>query len=188
LVAAAGWFLLAIGVGSSHMLTQLHPPYPQVVLVGVTLTCLLVVVGIRPIRGWALSVDERVLVAFHLSRFVGVYFILLYSRGELPYGFAVVGGLGDIVVAAIAVVLIATGGARRRWRRTAYAVWNVFGFVDILLVVGLAARSALADPTTMRSLQQLPMNLLLTYVVPIIIVTHLMLGYRFAMRNEDATL
>jgi hypothetical protein len=39
-----------------------------------------------------LNLDVRWLVALHLCRFVGFYFLWLYSSGELPYAFAVPGG------------------------------------------------------------------------------------------------
>ena len=42
------------------------------------------------------QLDLRLLVLYHLTRFVGVWFLVLYSRGELPYAFAVPGGWGDI--------------------------------------------------------------------------------------------
>ena len=63
-----------------------------------------------------------------------------------------------------------TSGGRRL-----YLAWNVLGLLDILGVVGTAARLALAEPGSMRALLQLPLSLLLTFVVPIIIATHLVL-------------
>lgn len=172
------WFVIALLVGASGLLQALRPPAPQLVLLTLTALLLIAIIGIPRFRGWALTVDERLLVAFHLTRFVGIYFLLLYSRGELPYAFAVVGGWGDIVTAVLALGLLASGPASTFWRRRAYAVWNVLGLADILLVVLTAARSAMADPESMQALQRLPLSMLLTFVVPIIVVTHLVLGYR----------
>ena len=61
---------------------------------------------VRPLRAWALTTDIRSLIAFHLIRFVGFYFLFLYSLGELPYNFAVFGGWGDIAVAVLALVVM----------------------------------------------------------------------------------
>ncbi|MBI3885606.1 MAG: hypothetical protein HY302_07745 [Opitutae bacterium] len=63
-------------------------------------------------------------------------------------------------------------------RRRAITIWNVIGFVDILLVVGTAARLGLADPAQMRALTYLPLSLLPTFLVPLIIATHVILYAR----------
>jgi hypothetical protein len=53
----------------------------------------------------------------------------------------------------------------------------VFGLLDILGVVLTAARLAFRDPASMGALLELPLSLLLTFVVPIIVATHVwMLG------------
>jgi hypothetical protein len=122
-------------------------------------------------------VDLRALVLFHLTRFVGFYFLVLHARGELPWAFAVPGGWGDNVVAATGLLLVMLVRPDRPGGRRAYLVWNVVGLLDILAVVLTAARLAFGDPESMRALLQLPLSLLLTFVVPIIIVTHVwMLG------------
>src|SRR5213079_3189682 len=128
----------------------------------VVLAVLAVVLGLaRPtLRSWLMTVDERLLVGFHLTRFVGVYFLVLYGRGELPFDFAVPGGWGDIAVATLALGLIVG------WRATgvggwwAYSIWNVLGLIDIAFVVATAARLALTAPDSMQALLRLPLNLL----------------------------
>ena len=165
------WFLFAVGLGGAGVLVDLRPPWPQTILVGLTLLTLTALYRVGPIHSWALRVDPRTLVAFHLTRFVGIYFLVLYSRGELPYEFAVIGGWGDIIVAAAAVPLILTG-LPTAGRRKLYLAWNVVGLVDILFVVATATRLALADPTSFAPLLRLPLSLLITFVVPIVIATH----------------
>ena len=122
------WFLTALGVGGSGALVDLRPPWPQAILVGLTLATLLSLYRIGPIHSWAIHVDPRRLVAFHLTRFVGIYFLVLYSRGELLYEFAVIGGWGDIIVAAAAIPLMLTGPLTSG-RRRLYLIWNVVGLV-----------------------------------------------------------
>ena len=177
------WLGAAIGVGGAGALVGLRPPWPQAILVSLTLLSLLLLYRVRPIHSWAMSVDPRVFVAFHLTRFVGIYFLVLYARGELPYEFAVIGGWGDIIVAVAAIPLILTGPSTPR-RRPFYLAWNVVGLVDILFVVATATRLALADPTSLAPLLRLPLSLLITFVVPIVIATHIWLFRR--MRNADS--
>lgn len=171
------WLVGAIAVGGTGALVDLRPPWPQAILIGLTLLSLLALYRVDPVRSWALRVEPRAFVAFHLTRFVGIWFLVLYGRGELPYEFAVVGGWGDIVVATAAIFLILAGPPSAK-RRPFYLAWNVVGLVDILFVVGTATRLALADPTSMAPLLRLPLSLLITFVVPIVIATHVWLFRR----------
>jgi hypothetical protein len=134
-------------------------------------------------RAWLSEIDARWLVGLHLTRFVGAYFLYLYGQGQLPYTFAVPGGWGDIAVASLAAILLAAGPPRDAWRRSAYIVWNVFGLADILFVVTTAARLAAADPESMAALLRLPLSLLPTFLVPLIIASHVVLGVRLVRQS-----
>src|SRR2546422_7094918 len=122
-LAVLAWLVAATALGATGVLRALRPPAPQVVLLG--LTVLAVVLGLaRPtLRTWLMTVDERLLVGVHLTRFVGVYFLVLYGRGELPFDFAVPGGWGDIAVATLALGLIVG------WRAT--RVRRMVGLLDL---------------------------------------------------------
>ena len=65
-------------------------------------------------------------------------------------------------------------------RRGPVLAWNVFGLVDIVLVVATATRLGVADPGSMRALLELPLSLLPTFLVPIIIATHIIIFARLA--------
>jgi hypothetical protein len=179
------WLVLALALGASGRLAGLEPPAPQVVLLGLTAATLLAALLIPALRSWALRADLRGLVALHLTRFVGIYFLILYQRGELPYGFAVPGGWGDILVAGLALLLLMGGPPITRGRRRAYGAWNVLGLVDILFVVATAARLALADPDSMAALLRLPLSLLPTYLVPLIIASHILIAVRLARGSPE---
>jgi hypothetical protein len=179
------WLGLALALGGSGQLQALRPPAPQLVLVGLTVAVLMAGATVPALRAWALGADLRGLVALHLTRFVGIYFLVLYRRGELPYAFAVPGGWGDILVAGSALCLLIGGPPISRGRRRAYAAWNVFGLVDILFVVATAARLALANPESMATLLRLPLSLLPTYLVPLIIASHTLIAVRLARGTEE---
>jgi len=167
-------------VGRSGWFAALRPPAPQLVLAGLTIALLLAIRLWSPLGQFMATVDLRALVLFHLTRFVGFYFLALHARGDLPWAFAVPGGWGDNAVAATALLLVLLVRPDSPGGRRAYLAWNVLGLLDILGVVLTAARLALADPGSMRVLLRLPLSLLLTFVVPIIIATHVLMLARLA--------
>ena len=180
LTVAGGWLLAAWFAGAAGWLAGLRPPAPQLLLVGLTVAVFAAVGLVTPLRRFVETADLRVLVLFHLTRFVGIYFLVLHARGELPWAFAVPGGWGDIAVAATALLLVLRVRPDRPGGRRAYVLWNVLGLLDILGVVLTATRLALADPESMRALLRLPLSLLPTFVVPIVIATHVLMLRRLA--------
>lgn len=179
------WFAVAVLVGEERWLQRLPAPAVPGIVLGLTALLLLAYFRLAALRAWVDALDLRTLVLLHLTRFVGIYFLVLYRRGELPYAFAVPGGYGDIVVAVLAlpVALLPLDPARRQ---RALTIWNVVGLTDILLVVATAVRLNLADPTQMRALVRLPLSLLPTFLVPLIIATHVVIFARLARAPRTA--
>ena len=69
-----------------------------------------------------------------------------------------------------------------------YWIWNTLGLIDILFVVTTATRLALRDPDSMVALLQLPLSLLPTFLVPLIIFTHIIIAIRlFRLQRVSAT-
>jgi hypothetical protein len=173
------WLAVATGLGAVDAFTALRPPAPQVVLLTLTALVLAAAWLVDGFRAWLAALDARWLVGLHLTRLAaGLAFLDYYNRGKLPYAFAVPGGWGDIAVAVLAVPVILVGPPRDAARRWAYGVWNALGLADILFVVATAARQALADPRSMEALLRLPLCLLPTFLVPLIIASHVVLGVR----------
>lgn len=78
------------------------------------------------------------LVSIHLFRFIGVFFLLTYAYGALPKTFALVGGIGDIVTAILAIPLIYA--LRQKWvsARLLTWIWTCIGLADIISVLRTA--------------------------------------------------
>jgi len=138
------WFFAAYALADSGRLALLAPPGPQVMVLA--LSAILIVNGtvLPGFRRWLAGLELRRLVAPHLGRFVGLWFLVLYGRGELPYAFAVPGGVGDVVVALGAAALLVVPSLIAR--RAAVLAWNVVGALDIAFVVATAARLGIANP------------------------------------------
>lgn len=179
------WFIAAVLVGQQRLLQRVPPPVVQGVLFGLTALLVGAYFRLAAFRAWIDALDLRALVLLHVTRFVGFYFLALYRRGELPYAFAVPGGYGDIAVAILAllVVFLPLDPARRTRFLT---IWNVIGLTDIMLVVATAIRLNLADASQMRTLLHLPLSLLPTFLVPLIIATHVMIFARLARDARPA--
>jgi hypothetical protein len=179
------WLALAVFAGTQNLPEQLlPPPLPPALIAALTIVILTVAATSAWFRAWLMAVDVRALVLVHVTRLVaGLSFLVLYRRGALPYAFAVPGGLGDIIVAVLAIgVVLATDGrsTRARWLLGA---WNLLGLADIVMVVATAARIGVADPGAMAALLRLPLSLLPTWLVPIIIATHLIIFVRILRRE-----
>ena len=165
---------------------KLRPPLPQFVLFALVVALLLAFWRGAMFRAWILALPPRALVLLHTTRFVGFYFLSLHSRGELPYAFAVPGGWGDIAIATLAMIVSVVSAETKTGRR-AYLAWNIVGLLDILFVVATAARLAFANPDSMIALLRLPLSLLPTFLVPLILATHIMLFVRLSATQNERT-
>jgi hypothetical protein len=178
----AVWFAVAFLIGANGWFRDVSAPAVAVTVWSLTLIVLVSVWKVPLLREWTSAAPLRRLIVFHILRFVGIYFLLLYQLHRLPYEFAVPGGIGDTLVAIIASILFASSHLRKvRWL---ILVWNSFGLVDIVFVVTTALRAGLRDWQSMAALRELPLSLLPTFFVPLIIVSHILIFIRIA-RSAD---
>ena len=177
------WLVAAAAVGGYGLLRVVPRPVLQIVLVSLTLVLLLSYRFWPYFRDFVRGLPLRFLILIHVTRFVGYYFLILYAKGQLPYAFAVPGGWGDIAVAASAIGLCCLPLHTPLGKRVALA-WNVLGLLDILLVVGTAAVLGATNPMSMLALTVPPLCLLPTFLVPIIIASHVVIFARLLGPNE----
>jgi hypothetical protein len=175
------WLGAAFVAGQQLVLQRLPPVAIPVCVLGLAAVLLLSYFRLAAVRAWVDALDLRTIVLLHVTRFVGVYFLVLYRRGLLPYDFAVPGGIGDIIVAVLALALVLVPLTPATSDR-AIRIWNIIGFVDICLVVLTAVRLNLANPFQMRALTYLPLSLLPTFLVPLILATHVIIFTRLARK------
>lgn len=182
---AAVWLAAVIVLAATGQIATLHPPVPQVVVVALTAALIIAGAALPGFRVWLAGLNLRQIVAFHVTRFVGIYFLVLYSRGELPFDFAVKAGIGDIVVATGAVVLVLFV-PNLIAHRGAMLGWNVLGLADILFAVATAVQLAMANPGSMGALVRLPLAVVPMFLVPLIIGSHVLLFFRLRREPEKS--
>ena len=170
------WLVAALMIGASGVLRRLPVP-PPAIAIGLTILVLLAIRLSRRAREGAWALGPKALVAFHLTRIgAGAYFLILHSRGVLPGEFAIAAGWGDIAVGIAAIgVLARCLPVRTRAQRVGLIVWNTTGLIDILGVLGNGARIFASNPAIGVPFTTLPLALLPTFVVPLVIVSHVLL-------------
>jgi hypothetical protein len=177
-----GWLCFAVGLAS-----WFHNVSAYVVAGTVWILTALVLLAcwkITPVKVWALNINLRWLVLFHVTRlFAGTYFLALCQRGQLPCGFAKPAGWGDMIVAVLALSVV--GAMRARFAKTLLLIWNTLGLIDIIFVVSSALQFGLNDWQSMHALRELPLSLLPAFLVPLIIASHVLIFVRLARAESS---
>jgi hypothetical protein len=176
------WFCFALAVGVSGRFQRASAFGVVLTVWGLAALVLLACWKIPAIRNWLVTVPFRTLIWLHVTRFVGIYFLVLAAHGRLPAGFAKPAGIGDIIIALGAVFLLAAPNIRS-WQ-TVLRIWNFFGFIDIVLVAFNALRFGSQDWQSMAALRSLPLSLLPTFLVPLIIATHVLIFVRLVAPSK----
>lgn len=181
------WLAVAAVVGATGVLRQ-SPIPPPAIAVALTIVALLVVRLSRGAREGVRQIGPGPLVLFHVVRIAaGAYFLVLGARDVLPREFTTPAGWGDILVGVAAIwVLMRCLPVRTPWQRWAFYVWNVAGLLDILAVIGNAIRLYLRDPAFVEPFMSLPLAILPTFVVPVVIVSHVLL-FSWVRLKADTT-
>lgn len=178
------WLVAAAAVGASGVYRYLPRPALQITILLLTALLLLFYLKWRSFREFARGLPLRALILLHATRgVVGLYFLILHREGKLPWAFAVPGGIGDIAVGALAIGLVCLP-LRTATGRRAVLIWNTLGLIDILCVVGTATVLGARDPMSMLALTIPPLVLLPTFLVPLIIASHVILFDRLRLEND----
>lgn len=170
-----GWLGLAVLAGAMGWLARSPLPPPAIALALAAAIGALLKLSPRASASLRLG-GVGPLIAFHKIRIVvGAYFLLLYGQGVLPREFAVTAGFGDIVVGATAIaVLTRHVPIRNDSQRSSVLMWNTVGLIDILLVLTNGSRLFQRDASLGKLFTELPLALLPLFVVPIVLVSHVL--------------
>ena len=85
------------------------------------------------------SMTLESLITIHVFRLIGAFFILLYGYHLLPAEFALSSGAGDIITALLSYPVARMVSKGKSWSIKAVYAWNIFGILDILALLVIAA-------------------------------------------------
>jgi hypothetical protein len=193
LLAIGVWFVAAATAGALGIVNE--PGRPPLVLLSFfvvpILGFVLAYAASSSFRAFTETIPMWVLVGSHLWRFVGIGFVIGWLTGALPGGFGIPEGLGDIVAALGALLLlpgVRRGTASRGW----LLAWNTFGMLDLLsaITVGLlysqSALGVLSTPTSSTVLMvTFPISIIPTFFVPLFLLMHTLTFKRIAEMRES---
>lgn len=132
------FFLGTVGMLSLFGLFAVNTLPPKILLFS-ALPLFLFYTLLLPKLSWYKAVFNHVkiseLVAIHLFRFVGVFFLINESYGALPSEFAKIGGWGDLFSAVLAIPVIYAWKKKKDYAKTITWVWNIVGLLDIISVI-----------------------------------------------------
>jgi hypothetical protein len=178
------WFLvmLAAGGAGAFVSAPQQPPVALGLCFAVPVAVFALLYHYVPsVRRVAQSADLGVLTLLHLWRLGGADFLLEYSQGRLPAGFAFPAGIGDVIIGLTAIPMALALRRDPERGRPWFIIWNIFGLVDLVLAVGsgiLHSESSLgllagSGPTT-QIMTVLPRSMIPTFFVPLFISLHLL--------------
>jgi len=167
------WGLAASFAGAYHLLAHLPPRMAPLLIAGLSISFSISLVAVGWLREAMASLSVRVILAVHLVRFAGFYFLWLNSEGRLPLEFAQRAGWGDIVAASGALALLFWPEGSRF--RSVLFWWNIIGATDLLLAVGTAGWLNATRPGSMIEISQLPLTLVPLWAVPVLLSSHIYL-------------
>src|SRR2546421_2457492 len=151
LVILALWFALVFWLALNHQFVA-PPGTPPLSILGAVSTPI-ILFGIAyfasaTVRELVLTADLSLVTSLHAMRFVGFAFLGFYALGILPGYFAWPAALGDMAI-AVTSPWLARGLVRHpNFNRSRLFIgWNLFGILDFIVAVGMAAITPLLFPS-----------------------------------------
>ena len=176
------WLALICVLGARGAFVAPRGAPPLALLIGLLGPLSLFLLGywtIRPLRGFVLSADLRIIVGIQAWRWAGFGFLTLYSFRVLPGIFAWPAGLGDMAIGVTSPLVLSALLRRPGFAASkSFVAWNLSGILDLTVAVSIGALVPLLapnlyGPVSTAPMTQLPLVLVPTYLVPTFLILHL---------------
>ena len=169
------WFLLSLTASALHVFKNdpQQPPLAVGLAVLIPLAIFVLWSASSPqFRQFLFSLNPRTLTIVQSWRIAGLTFLVLYTYGILPGGFALPAGLGDMAIGMTAP-LVALKFSNLNYRKS-FIVWQFLGIADLVTAVGSGVTSGFINPHGIQTtaMTVLPMSLIPTFAVPLFMILH----------------
>jgi hypothetical protein len=174
----AGWAAITTVLASRGFFvardTQSAPP------VGIDLAVVLVGLGVSlaasPSLRRLLS-NQKNVIRLNVWRLVGIVFLMLMAKGQMPALWALPTGIGDVIVGATAFWVASRVDS---WNgRQLAIIFNLFGLLDLIVAVGLGVMTSpgpaqvFHTTPTSELATRFPLVLVPTFLVPLAVMLHI---------------
>lgn len=183
--AAAGtltaWFLLVVSFGAAGAFTGPPGKPPLPIAIGVAAPLLIFFAWMwlsQPFREFVLSIDLRLVAGMQAWRFAGLGLLFLYAHDVIPAVFALPAGLGDMAIGVAAPwMMLALARQPGFATSAAFTRWNLFGILDLVVAISIAAWSAMfatgaTGEISTAPMAKLPLLLIPAFLVPLFLMLH----------------
>jgi len=172
----AVWFAIASSTSALQIYKNDANRVGAAVGIAATLPILLFVAWFATSKGFrefAMGLSARTLTALQAGRVMGVVFVILGARGELPTRFAWPAGYGDMFIGLTASIVawkLATAE-----HRGSFIFWQGLGMLDLVTAVGLGVSTGILHPEgiSMAAVTGLPLSIIPTFFVPLYFIFHI---------------
>lgn len=186
--AAAAWGgVVTTAAAPGGLAPGVLGPVPATLLPFVVLLAVLIGAWyLRPrFRSALLSLPLPALIGLNAARLGGVFFLILAAENRLSAPFAPVAGLGDMLVAALAIPLAVMAASNANEHANWLRLWNVLGALDLVVAISLGILSAPGTPLRVftdgpgtLAMTTLPWAFVPGIIVPLFLVIHLTIAVK----------
>ena len=172
----AVWFAIASSTSALQIYKNDANRVGAAVGIAATLPILLFVAWFATSKGFrefAMGLSARTLTALQAGRVMGVVFVILGARGELPTRFAWPAGYGDMFIGLTASIVAWKLASAEH--RGSFIFWQGLGMLDLLTAVGLGVSTGILHPEgiSMAAVTGLPLSIIPTFFVPLYFIFHI---------------
>lgn len=175
------WFFLVLGLALAGVFFagSSQPPLALGAAVVLPVVLFLLVYSFSSgFRQFARSISPTTLVMLQFYRTLGIVFIILTSRQQLPSQFALPAGLGDVTIGLLAPLVALIWSAGSRAGRFVFILWNILGLADLVMAISLGTTTGpggiISTSISTSLMTVFPLSLIPTFLVPISIILHIL--------------
>jgi hypothetical protein len=161
------WAFIVFTIGHQKLFENLPNTTIGFVIIGITTILLLIRAFVKPFQQTIDNIPLRSFAWLHAFRIIGgITFIA--NMGNLPGEFVLNAGYGDIISGISAIAVLTIGQTKLN-----YIIFNTIGTLDLLNALRLGLVIGLSGDDRIKALGEMPYIMIILFIVPILIFTHL---------------